>query len=130
MVLDLAANADPDEPIYIVHHWSDAAAQRMSNPRVVVRAGRNSRCVVIEHFVGAPAGECFTNAVCDIEVAAGASVEHYRLQQESTRGFHIGHVNVRLQQDAATRLTTSRWARVLRRVNLRPRCKARARTSR
>jgi Fe-S cluster assembly protein SufD len=98
-VLDLAAGASPDQPIYIVHHWSDAAAQVMSNSRVVVRAGANSRCVVIEHFVGAPAGECFTNAVCEIEVAAGANVEHYRIQQESTRGFHIGHVNVRLQQD-------------------------------
>jgi Fe-S cluster assembly protein SufD len=100
VVLDLAAGANPDQPIYIVHHWSDAAAQVMSNPRVVVRAGANSRCVVIEHFVGAPTGECFTNAVCEIEIAAGASVEHYRIQQESTRGFHIGHVNVRLQQDS------------------------------
>jgi Fe-S cluster assembly protein SufD len=99
VVLDLAADASPDQPIYIVHHWSDAAAQVMSNSRVVVRAGANSRCVVIEHFVGAPAGECLTNAVCEIEVAAGANVEHYRIQQESTRGFHIGHVNVRLQQD-------------------------------
>ncbi|HEX4972090.1 MAG TPA: SufD family Fe-S cluster assembly protein, partial [Steroidobacteraceae bacterium] len=100
VVLDLAAGANPDQPVYIVHHWSDSAAQVMSNSRVVVRAGANSRCVVIEHFVGAPAGECFTNAVCDIEVAAGANVEHYRIQQESTRGFHIGQVNVRLQQDS------------------------------
>jgi len=99
VVLDLAAGATPDQPIYIVHQWSDGSAQVMSNPRVVVRAGANSRCVVIEHFVGANAGECFTNAVCEIDVAAGASVEHYRIQQESLRSFHIGHVNVRLQQN-------------------------------
>jgi len=37
--------------------------------------------------------------VSEIEVAAGAKVEHYRIQQESTRTFHIGHVNVRVQQD-------------------------------
>ena len=100
VVLDLAAGATPDQPIYIVHQWSDGAAQAMSNPRVVVRAAANSHCVVIEHFVGANAGECFTNAVCNIEVAPGASVEHYRIQQESTRTFHIGHVNVRLQQNS------------------------------
>ena len=29
----------------------------------------------------------------------GCDVEHYRIQQESTRAFHIGHVNVRVQQD-------------------------------
>jgi Fe-S cluster assembly protein SufD len=100
VVLDLAAGTTPDQPIYIVHQWSDAATQVMSNPRVVVRAGPNSRCVLIEHFVGATSGECFTNAVCDIEIAAGASVEHYRIQQEPARSFHIGHVNVRLQQDS------------------------------
>jgi Fe-S cluster assembly protein SufD len=100
VVIELAADAAPDQPIYIVHQWSDGATQLMSSPRVVVRAGANSRCVVIEHFVGAAAGECFTNAVCDIEIAAGASVEHYRIQQESARTFHIGHVNVRQQQDS------------------------------
>jgi Fe-S cluster assembly protein SufD len=99
VVLDLAAGAAPDQPVYIVHQWSDGAAQLMSSPRLVVRAAANSRCTVIEHFVGGSSGECFTNAVAEIEVAAGAKVEHYRIQQESTRAFHIGHVNVRVQQD-------------------------------
>jgi Fe-S cluster assembly protein SufD len=99
VVLDLAAGAAPDQPIYIVHQWSDGAAQLMSSPRVVVRAAANSRCTVIEHFIGGSSGECFTNAVTEIEVAAAAKVEHYRIQQESTRTFHIGHVNVRVQQD-------------------------------
>jgi Fe-S cluster assembly protein SufD len=118
VVLDLAAGANPDQPIYIVHHWSDAAAHVMSNPRVVVRAAANSRCAVIEHFVGAPAGECFTNAVCDIDVAPGASVEHYRIQQESTRGFHIGHVNVRLQQSSRYQSHDIALGASLARVNL------------
>jgi Fe-S cluster assembly protein SufD len=100
VVLDLAAGVTVDQPIYIVHQWSDAATHVMSNPRVVVRAGANSRCVLIEHFVGTNAGECFTNAVSEIEIAAGASVEHYRIQQEPARSFHIGHVNARLQQDS------------------------------
>lgn len=99
VVLDLAAGASPDQPIYIVHQWSDGATQLMSNPRVIVRAAANSRCTVIEHFVGGTTGECFTNAVTEIDVAAGASVEHYRIQQESPRAFHIGHVNVRVQRD-------------------------------
>jgi Fe-S cluster assembly protein SufD len=99
VVLDLAAGAIAEQPIYIVHQWSDAATHVMSNPRVVVRAAANSRCAIIEHFVGATSGECFTNAVCDIEVAADASVEHYRIQQEPTRSFHIGHVNARVQQN-------------------------------
>jgi Fe-S cluster assembly protein SufD len=100
VVLDLADGATPDQPIYIVHQWTDGATQLMSSPRVIVSGGPNSRCVVVEHFIGANAGECFTNAVCDIELAPGASVEHYRIQQESLRSFHIGHINVRLQRDS------------------------------
>ena len=99
VVLDLAAGASPDQPIYVVHQWSEGAAQLMSSPRVIVRVAPNSRCTVIEHFIGGTAGECFTNAVAEIDVATGASVEHYRIQQESGRAFHIGHVNVRVQQD-------------------------------
>lgn len=98
VVLDVAAGASPDQPIYIVHQWTEGAAQLMSNPRVIVRAAPNSRCCVIEHFVGG-GGECFTNAVTEIEVGVGATVEHYRIQQESTRAFHVGHVNARVQQD-------------------------------
>jgi Fe-S cluster assembly protein SufD len=99
VVLDLAAGAVPDQPIYIVHQWSDGATHVMGNPRVIVRAAPNSRCTVIEHFVGGAAGECFTNAVAEIDVGAGSSIQHYRIQQESTRAFHIGHVNVRVQRE-------------------------------
>jgi Fe-S cluster assembly protein SufD len=99
VVLDVAAGASPDQPIYIVHQWSEGATQLMSNPRLIVRAAANSRCTVIEHYVGSGAGECFTNAVSEIQVAAGARVEHYRIQQEAPRAFHIGHVNVRVQRD-------------------------------
>jgi Fe-S cluster assembly protein SufD len=118
VVLDLGASAHPDQPIYIVHQWSDAATNVMSNPRVVVRAAANSRCVIIEHFVGASAGECFTNAVCDIEIAAGASVEHYRIQQEPARSFHIGHVNARIQQDGRYAAHDIALGASLARVNL------------
>jgi Fe-S cluster assembly protein SufD len=118
VVLDLAGGAKPDQPIYIVHQWSDGSAQVMSNPRVVVRAGANSSCVVIEHFVGANAGECFTNAVSEIEIAPGASVEHYRIQQESLRSFHVGHVNVRLQQNSRYAAHDIALGASLARVNL------------
>ncbi|MGH8186631.1 MAG: SufB/SufD family protein, partial [Steroidobacteraceae bacterium] len=100
VVIELAEDAHPDSPVYIVHQWNEAGAQRMSHPRVVVRAGRNSRCVLIEQYLGPDDVEYFTNSVATIEVAAGAAVEHYRIQQESSRSFHIGHVNVRQERDS------------------------------
>jgi Fe-S cluster assembly protein SufD len=100
LVVNLADNAILDEPLYIVHHCTPAAAQRMTHPRVLVRAGRNSRGTIIEHFLGAHETEYFTNAVTRIEVAAGGAIRHFRVQQESTRAFHIAHVQAKLASDS------------------------------
>lgn len=100
VVVNLADNAVLDEPLYIVHHCTNAAAQRMSHPRVMIRAGRNSRGTIIEHFLGANEAEYFTNAVSRIDVAAGGAIRHFRVQQESTRAFHISHVQAKLANDS------------------------------
>jgi Fe-S cluster assembly protein SufD len=100
VVVDLADGTILDEPVYIVHQATSTASQRMSHPRVVVRAGRNSRATVIEHYLGANEAEYFTNAVTRFEIAAGGAVKHYRVQQEAPRAFHIGHVQAKLANDA------------------------------
>lgn len=99
VIVNLADRAILDEPIYIVHQWQGTAA-RMSHPRVMIRAGRNSRATIIEHYLGPNDAEYFTNAVTRIDVADGGVVQHFRVQQESTRSFHIGHVHANLAKDA------------------------------
>lgn len=100
VVVNLADHASLDEPIYIVHQSTSSAAQRMSHPRIIVRAGRNSRATIIEHYLGANEAEYFTNAVVRFEIAAGGAVKHFRVQQEAPRAFHIGHVQAKLAKDA------------------------------
>jgi Fe-S cluster assembly protein SufD len=98
VVIEIARDTHVDAPIYIVHQWQSPG--RMIHPRVVVRAGQHSSVTVIEHYLGNPDVEAFTNAVVTIDANPGASVKHYRLQQESRKTFHIGTVRVRLLQDA------------------------------
>lgn len=100
VVVNLADNTVLDEPLYIVHQSTAAAASRMSHPRIIVRAGRNSRVTVIEHYLGANEAEYFTNAVARFDVGAGGAVKHFRVQQEAPRAFHIGHVQAKLAKDA------------------------------
>lgn len=100
VVVNLADNVILDEPIYIVHQSTSSASGRMSHPRVVVRAGRNSRATIVEHYLGANEAEYFTNSVTRFEVAAGGSVAHFRVQQEASRAFHIGHIQTKLAKDA------------------------------
>src|SRR5690606_3910335 len=99
-VIQLAEGARTDEPIYIVHHWSAQAAGRMAHPRLLLRAARGSRCTLIEQHLGPADLEYFTNAATIVELEAGAELRHYRLQQESTRSFHIGLSSARLQADS------------------------------
>lgn len=101
VVIQLAEGAQPSEPIYVVHQWSREAQGAMSHPRILVRAGRNSRLTLIEHYLGPGDAEYFTNAVTVLELADGARVEHYRVQQESARAFHIGAASARLQADSS-----------------------------
>jgi len=100
LVVDISEGARVDQPVYFVHRWSDGARSVMSHPRIVVRAGRNSHCTLIEHYVGSGDGECFTNTVAVIQLAEGASLTHYRLQEESGRDFHIGTTHVRVGRDS------------------------------
>lgn len=100
LVVQLAPNASLNEVVHIVHVWTGTAQLQMSHPRLIVRAGRHSRCKLVEQYVAIGEPETFTNSVATIKLEAGAQVHHYRLQQESTRSFHIGHVNVRVRENA------------------------------
>jgi Fe-S cluster assembly protein SufD len=101
VVIEISAGASFEEPLYILHQCTTAAQQRMFHPRLLVRSGANSRCTVIEHFVGADEAEYLTNAVASFDVGPGASITHCRLQQESRRSFHVSTVRARLQRDAS-----------------------------
>jgi len=98
VVIELADDTICDLPLYLVHHWSVPAL--MSHPRIIVRAGRNSRCTLIEHYLG-KAGDGFTNTVTTIDAARGAQLVHYRIQEEAPQAFHIGHTHVNLAADVS-----------------------------
>ena len=98
VVVEIAADTRVDTPIYVVHQWQ--ASGRMTHPRIVVRAGQHSSVTLVEHYIGAPDVEAFTNALVTIDAHPGANVQHYRLQQESMKTFHIATVRARLLQDA------------------------------
>lgn len=98
VVIDLADGARFDQPIYVIHQMG--AGNGMSHPRIFVRCGRNSECTLVEHYIGAADSETLTNSVVSLDLAQGAKVAHYRLQQESTRSFHVGTVHAQLDRDS------------------------------
>jgi|HigsolmetaAR204D_1030405.scaffolds.fasta_scaffold00148_26 Fe-S cluster assembly protein SufD len=100
LFVQLAPGTQLDQPIHVVHLWTDQAQLGMSHPRLIVRAGADSRVTLIEQFISTGAVESFTNAVADLALERGAVIDHYRLQEESTKAFHIGHARVAASEQA------------------------------
>jgi Fe-S cluster assembly protein SufD len=93
----LAANSALERPIYLIYVGLPNA---FSAPRTLIVADPKSQATIIEHYVGLDAPGYFSNAVTELALAPGAKLTHYRLQEESTQGFHIGGVHVRQGRDS------------------------------
>ena len=73
---------------------------KVTHPRTLVLAGRNTHLTVIETYTGSP-GDCyFTNAVTEIVLGEGARADHYRLLLESSGAFHVGTSRVTQGRDS------------------------------
>ncbi|MEA2626754.1 MAG: Fe-S cluster assembly protein SufD [Candidatus Binatota bacterium] len=76
-----------------------------SHPRVLILAGPESRAAIVETHLGFDGDTYFTNAVTEIRLEEGATVEHYRLQVETPEAFHVARVVAR--QGARSKLLSS-----------------------
>ena len=65
-------------------------------PRVLVVAEENSSATLIENFVAGDEERYFTNAIAEVVLKDGAHLEHYRLQRESKRAFHVSTTSAEL----------------------------------
>ena len=72
----------------------------VSHPRVLVVAEAGSQTTVIESYSCLFDGCYFTNALTEIVLMEDARVDHYKLQQESTRAFHVATLQVHQDRDS------------------------------
>lgn len=94
-VVDVARNIQCPTPIELL--FLSAPGDNESfvfHPRVFVRLQQGAEATVIEHHAGLEGAHNFNNAVTEVELADQARLEHYRIQRETTAGFHIGSVHV------------------------------------
>ena len=77
-------------PIHLVFVSAAGDEPLVSYPRTLVVAERDAQAAVIESYVGLEGGVCFSNAVSELIVAENARIDHYRLQRENARSFHVG----------------------------------------
>src|SRR5579872_7230366 len=78
-----------DSPIHVVFVSGADGARVMAHPRTLVVAGAGSQATIVESYIGAKGEVYFTNAVSEIFVGENASVDHYKVQEESLDAFHV-----------------------------------------
>lgn len=87
---DNAVISDPVHVIYLSTQQDDAVSQ----PRNLIIAGVNSKMVIVESYVCIGEGTYFTNVMTEIVLESGAQLEHYKLQEESKKAYHISTLQV------------------------------------
>jgi Fe-S cluster assembly protein SufD len=81
-------------------------ADTASFPRVLVVAEDNSKATLIESYASTKDSRYFTNAVVEIVLKDGARLEHYKLQRESAKAFHIATTAADLGRNSSYDATT------------------------
>jgi Fe-S cluster assembly protein SufD len=85
----LPAGSVIDDPIHLLYFSTVNGAPSVSHPRTLIVAGAGSQAKVVESYVGLDGEVYFTNAVTEVVAEEGAVIDHYKLQRESRKAFHI-----------------------------------------
>ena len=88
-----------EEPIHLVFLATGGDVPVIAHPRSLVVIGPDSQATVVESYIGHGA-KYFTNAVTEIVAGDHSVVDHYKLQEEDERSFHVATLQVQLGRDA------------------------------
>jgi Fe-S cluster assembly protein SufD len=103
VVIDIAPKAVVEDPIHVVCLNSSASGPTMVTPRVQIRAGAQAQAFIVESYGSVSGAVTFTNALTIVDVAAGAMIDHVKLQREALTAFHLGAMFARMDRGATFR---------------------------
>ncbi len=87
-------------PVYLVFVSSAPGKATMSHPRNLIVAGEGCEATVVEAYLASGDDVYLTNAVSELVLEEGAHLEHYSLQNQSARAFHVSLVQVSQGRDS------------------------------
>jgi Fe-S cluster assembly protein SufD len=100
-VVHIAADAAPAIPLHLLFIADSHAAKGVASARNLIVAGRNSKATVIESYASLENDSFyFTNGVTEVQMEAGATLAHYKIQRESQRAYHVHTIDVHQGADS------------------------------
>ncbi len=85
-----------EQPICL-SHWQ-SGDEEAAYIRHLLVLDEGSQLTVIEDYAGRVDGVYATNTITEVHLAANADLCHYKLQRESRKSYHFGHIAVRQNQ--------------------------------
>lgn len=99
--IDIPSGIELATPIVLLYLDTVTDEPSVCHPRTVVRLGRGASATIVESYIGLDdEARNLTNAVTEIGLDDNARLDHYRIQQESLKGFHIGRIDVHQGRDS------------------------------
>ncbi len=83
-----------EKPIHLIYVTTKTPVPPVIYPRNLIIVGELAEAAIVEEYVSFGGEEYFTNTVTEVVAAAGAQVEHYRVERESSQAFNVGTVRV------------------------------------
>jgi Fe-S cluster assembly protein SufD len=99
-VIHVAPYTESPVPLHVIFVSDSNAAKGVAHLRNIIVAGHNSKATVIESYVSLGDSGYFTNAVTEVQVEAGATLTHYKIQRESQRAFHVHTIDAQQARDS------------------------------
>jgi len=99
-VVQVARDTRVLHPIHLVFVTDANAAKTVMYPRNLIVLERGAKATVVESYVSLSDAMYFTNAVTEVSVADGATLEHIKIQRESRRAFHVGTIEAEQAKDS------------------------------
>ena len=97
--IELAKNTQVELPIHLMFLASGQQEEITSQARILVLAGEGSQAKIIESYNALQNSVYFNNVTTEVKLSANANIEHYKVQQESSKAFHVATLQVDQQRD-------------------------------
>ncbi len=98
--IHIAAGKESRRPIHLLFVSTMSEPGTTVQPRNLIVAEKHSRATVIESYVSTVDSAYLTNAVTELVLEEGASLEHCKFQNESLSAFHLAAIHARLGRNS------------------------------
>jgi len=99
-VVQIARDVEVAAPIHLLFVTDANAAKGMMHPRNLIVVGRHAKATIVESYVSTVDAMYLTNAVTEVSLGEGATLQHIKIQREASRAFHVGTVEVEQARDS------------------------------